>query len=160
MQITRTTITFEGTPAELEQSGLGPAFSRIGTAEPTPAGDFELSAEVREFLDRRMSPDSRAIAEAYLREVLSWGDVRAVQPRKDLPYVRLHRRGSALGAFSYVNPRKIDLRLSADHAAGYPHAQPRNVTQDNPHQVIVPLDEDGALGDAVALARLAYEQAL
>ncbi|MGH2397166.1 MAG: hypothetical protein ACRDFW_09290, partial [bacterium] len=74
--------------------------------------------------------------------------------------VRLHRRGSAYGAFAYVRPHrlKVTLRVSKEIAHGKEHAEVRNVNPQNPYQVKIYLKSPEALKEALALARAAYDK--
>lgn len=100
----------------------------------------------------------------FLAEVLTW---EGVDPRvgvsrlNQLPanVIRLHRRGSGVGAFVYVELPAVSLkfRLPRNHRLqGLTHARARDVKPDAPYGIAMRLTAAG-LGDALKLTRRAYE---
>lgn len=174
-------IELEGTPEELAESPYlrdlaskpitGPEDGPPGMpAEQGPLSDYP---EVVDALDQRAPRgEPRRLLERFLAEVLSWGDV---EPRRGKStktedaktrYIRLHRRGSAQGAFVYLYPARVSMRLRLQHEeiSGAKFAGKRKVDRTgetpNPYQVRLDLRSDDAVEEAIALARKAYEQAL
>jgi len=162
-------IEVEGTPEELRTAGYASLLLGHFDEPPRPTtptaeahGDSaRFSSEIERFLDMRVPSNVRDTAEAIIREVLSWASVYAVVG-PGIPggrYLRFHRRGAAVGAFLYLNPKRAILRLPGDAASGMEYAVARAVVETNPHQVGVRLDEPEALEEVLALTRRAYDDA-
>ena len=177
-------IELEGTPEELAESPyLRHIASHEVPIEPprTEEGDranrgaLAMYPEVVASLERSPRPprgESRALIERFLAEVLGWPDVEArlgKSSRTDdgqTRYLRLHRRGSQLGAFAYVYPARMSVRTRLNHLdiKGRKYAQKRNVRTDgdnvNPYQVRIDLRDSDAVKEAIELAKLAYDRQL
>ncbi|MDQ3913911.1 MAG: hypothetical protein M3323_01075 [Actinomycetota bacterium] len=108
----------------------------------------------------------REASERFLDEVLSWDSVDAQQGTSRVndtgtrPYIRLYHRPARYGAFAYVMPRRgrIHFRLPADAADAFNSARRLNRGTGDRYHVEVPLAVE-AVGDGIALARLAYDAA-
>jgi hypothetical protein len=175
-------VEVEGTPQELAQvpqlmellgqrvpfspqAEVGEGLHAAHGSTPTSA----LPAPVREILDAR-SPRApiREAIEAFLREVLQWPDVEArigtSRMSKDglANMVRLHRRGSGLGAFVYlgVSGANLQFRLPREESLeGYAHARARNVQKDAPYGIAMRLSKQ-SLAEAVRLSKESYDRTL
>ena len=174
-------IELEGTPEELAESPYlrDLASKPVGApGDDLPGGSAERGPlanypEVLDALDQRAPRgEPRRLLEVFLSEVLSWGDV---EPRRGKStktddaktrYIRLHRRGSAQGAFVYLYPARVSMRLRLQHEdiTGTKFAGKRKVDRTgeapNPYQVRLDLRSQAAVEEAIALARKAYDQAL
>jgi hypothetical protein len=173
-------IDIEGTPQELTQvpqlrqllgqgGRLGGEDRRECASSYETSTDLMLPVQVREILDLRSpaGPIRKAI-DAFLVEVLGWGDVEVriglSKMSKDglANMIRLHRRGSGLGAFVYlgVAGANLQFRLSKDEdLAGYVYARARNVQPDAPYGITLRLTRQ-SLDEAMRLARKAYQEVL
>jgi hypothetical protein len=162
-------VEFEGTPEELAQAGLETLIGNSSATGPTASAPASgnghavsgFSPEIGTFLAMRVPPETRSAVEAIITEVTGWEGVR-VAVGSGIPggrYLRFHRRNASVGAFLYLNPKKAVVRVPGDAADGMTYAYARDVVETNPHQVTVPLEEPGAIDEALALIRRAYEEA-
>jgi hypothetical protein len=175
-------VEVEGTPQELAQipqlmellsqrapfgQQAEPGEGAQGVRRPMPPSI--LPPPVQEVLDAR-SPRGplRETIETFLREVLQWPDVETrigtSRMSKDglANMIRLHRRGSGLGAFVYlgVTGANLQFRLRRDKSLeGYTHARARNVQQDAPYGIAMRLSKQ-SLPEAIRLSREAYDRTL
>ncbi len=173
----------EGTPEELKAAGmldevlasrhhavLRPPASPHDTrdVESQSAAD-DLPQHIRDMLRKHAARGLVTEAfEAFLREVLGWGDVEARRGRSGqwddgaTDYARVHRRGSPFGAFVYVYPRHrlLVFRLPAAAADGLRYAHVRDVKAGDAYKVRMLLPAPDALAEAINLARQAHEAAL
>jgi hypothetical protein len=171
-------IEVEGSPEELVQipqlmealSQPGPAaYSRAPTSSAGLAGSSDadsLPEDIRRMLDERGPRGPiRTAMEGFLTAVVDWGDVDfrigvSKTGRDGLANViRLHRRGSRVGAFVYLGvggnlkfrlPRSEDLTERA-------FARARDVQPGAPYGVAMKLVSKDVVPEAVQLARKAYE---
>lgn len=177
-------IELEGTPEELAESPYlrNIATHEVPTEPPSPeeadrgnAGPLAMYPEVVAALERNPRPprgEARALIERFLAEVLAWPDVEARRGKSSRTddgqtrYLRLHRRGSQLGAFAYVYPARMSVRMRLNHAdiEGRKYAQKRGVRTEgedvNPYQVRLDLRDSDAVAEAIELAKVAYERQL
>jgi hypothetical protein len=171
-------LEVDATPQEIEQTpklrDLLGSFARAGASVPASRleqapdqpGRNGIPPNVLGLLERR-GPGGpvRHALEQFLQETLTW---EGVEPRigvsrrnKDDPakVIRLHRRGSGVGAFVYVElpaaslkfrlPRIHDLREQTD-------ARAREVQPDAPYGIAVRLTP-ASISEALLLAKDAYQ---
>ena len=173
----------EATPDEISQvPELREALRRLGAGEslvdqadvelgvPTgPVGAFgELPKELSDFIAVRAGNRSRAeVTSKFVSEVLGWGTTTAELGTSKTTsdgfnnYLMLYAKGPRkFGAFAYVMPgqAKVMLRLTAEDAVGFDHADIRNVKEGTGYVVTVTIDSDGAYDEALALAKVALER--
>jgi hypothetical protein len=165
-------VELEGTPEELAQT---PQLQQLvgGQAQAQPRSQSGsqngLPDEVNQVLANYARGPMRPVYERLLSEVYSWGDVDIVpgesEQREDglTGYLRLHRYGSPLGAFAYINPRRksASFRLPSEYADDRDHARRKGSEESrSPYQVSMRFTGEAHLEEAVELARAAYEKAL
>ena len=157
-------------------SGLAPSANSTTTAttpdstttanQPMGPESVGLPQQLVAMLDAR-GPGGiqRRALDAFLTQVLAW---EGVEPRVGVSRLdkqaqakglRLHRRGSGVGAFVYVNVSNgnLQFRLSRNYdlsAMNYAHA--RDVQPSAPYGVTMRITLPG-LSEAVALASASYE---
>lgn len=176
-------IELEGTPEELAESPylrnlashqipVDPVGTEKGFPEAGPLADYPEVVSALEHSPRPPRGEARELIEGFLEEVLGWPDVEARRGKSSRTedgqtrYLRLHRRGSMLGAFAYVYPARMSVRMRLVHEdiEGHKYAQKRNVRTEgadpNPYQVRIDLRDAKAIREATELARLAYERQL
>jgi hypothetical protein len=175
-------VEVEGTPEEIRQvpellalltqsrtstdgsDVVSVASPGTGMAEVGPG----LPDDIKAVLGLRKPPQHIGdLIERLLQEALSWPDVDArigaSQHTRDgrANAVRLHRRGTAVGAFVYVRlPSGTALvRLPPSFDVGeYAHARPRELESQVAYGVAIRLNSEEALREAVELARQAYDR--
>lgn len=110
----------------------------------------------------------RGALDAFLAEVLEWegADPRIGVSRLNKEdfanAIRLHRRGSGVGAFVYVDVASSNLRFRLPRSYslnGFMHARTRDVQPEVPYGVALRLTPS-TLNEATRLARDAYERTL
>ncbi|WP_221329109.1 hypothetical protein [Actinoplanes sp. L3-i22] len=156
-----------GSPA---RAGAGAACAEV-PPDPPPAGAPEvvLPTAVTAVLELRPPADDvrRRLSE-FLATALRWPDVEARvgasrrSPDGRANAIRLHRRGSSVGAFVYIRLPTVNmqLRLPSDMPAHLVrHAARRRVNTDAPYGLTLRLTSPEVLAEALSLARLAYEVA-
>lgn len=170
-------VEVEGSVAELEESSLlrqalHGSVGATSEGRDTHAGRDSTDVIPPDVVDllRKVAPRGKSgnILRAFTDEILSWGDVDALRGESDrredglTRYFRLHRRGSTLGAFAYVWPKtlKVKLRLPDEPASGLRFATPLKVISTNPYKLAVRVNSEEAKTEALRLARRAYEAAL
>jgi hypothetical protein len=146
----------------IRHAGAGP--DGAVTAQPDPA-----PRDISAFLDQRGPGGAvRRALDAFLQEVLGWGGVEwrvgvsRVNRQDPAKVLRLHRRGSGVGAFVYIDLPNVSLkfRLPRDHPLPAPsHARAREVQPDAPYGIALRL-APANVSEATELARQAYEGAL
>jgi hypothetical protein len=103
----------------------------------------------------------------FLAGVLVWDGVDArvgasrMNKQNPANVIRLHRRGSGVGAFVYVElpAARLKFRLPSGHdLRGLDHAWARDVQPTAPYGVAMPLTP-ASLAEAMDLARQAFERA-
>jgi hypothetical protein len=168
-------LDVEATPEDVartpELRDLLRSFQHAGPApapDPPPPPVDPASRDISAFLDLR-GPGGvvRRTLDAFLHEVLGWGGVEwrvgvSRANRQDpAKVIRLHRRGSGVGAFVYVHLPSAGLkfRLPRDHPlADLPHARAREVQPNVPYGIALALTA-GNLSEAIELAKRAYDEA-
>jgi hypothetical protein len=105
---------------------------------------------------------ARRLLEEFLDQVCFWEDVqvrvgKAVSDENRRIF--FSRRGSRFGAFCRINPRlkRVRVRLTPDAAPSALFAEALEVN--DPYRLQVSVSKPGALGEALYLARMAYEEA-
>lgn len=162
-------VEIEGTPEEISKADIEAMLRRSHTgAELTAAKQVadQLPADVEDLINSEVPANRKATAVQFLSAIVGWGDVdarRGTSAKLEdgmTRYVRLHRRGTSLGAFAYFRPRrlKVTLRLPKEAALGQQHAEARAVKAKNPYQIKIYLRSAEALEEGLALARAAYEK--
>jgi hypothetical protein len=141
---------------------------RVGVVTPPSPASESLPRSLVSVLDTR-SPGGlrRAAAEQLLASALEWEGVEARvgvsrRNKDDLANaIRLHRRGSGVGAFlSLAAPTlQVMFRLPKSHSLeGFQFSRARDVQAAAPYGVSLRLQPE-ALPEAMTLARQAYEAA-
>jgi hypothetical protein len=151
----------------LRQHPLAPAASRDNAAGGDVGSATALPTPVSDLLEAR-GPGGVALQtlNEFLGTILTW---EGVDPRvgisrlNQLPanVIRLHRRGSGVGAFVYVELPAVSLkfRLPRNHSLdGFTHARAREVKSGVPYGIAMRLTA-ASLSEALKLARCAYEDA-
>jgi len=132
----------------------------------TSGGDYRVPEDVAALLSLRPPAAAvRELVDRFLVETLSWADVEARvgasrRSRDGMANaLRLHSRGSTVGAFVYLRlpSSTMLLRLPADREGNYKHATPRRVGPDAPYGIAIRLTSQGSLVEALELAHIAYE---
>jgi hypothetical protein len=168
-------LEFDVTPEELARTPELRDLLQAHGPIPTPAGEREktgpeaapaLPASLAKVLEAR-GPGG-AVLEAlheFLATVVGWPGVESrvgVSRRdKERPanVIRLHRRGSGVGAFVYVElpTGSLKFRLPRSHSLkGLAHARAREVKAGAPYGIALRL-APATLVDALTLARRAYD---
>lgn len=134
-----------------------------GTKEADPKGPG-LPTDVQYLLDS-VPEDKEQAVQTFISEVMSWGEVDLHRGNRrngegGTAYIRLHRRGSNVGAFAYFRPRrlKLTLRLPREAARKFQVAEARKVQPENRYQVKIYLKSPEAVKEALALAKAAYNE--
>jgi len=165
MKLTITNI--EVSPSEVsEVPELREILARLSESIGERAGDgeHERSADIWQFIDLRGRENSKVgLVKQFVERVLEFADTEYVLGRsKQSPdglndYLYLRHTNHRYGGFVYVTPSngRLVFRLMADRANGFGHVKVADV-KDN-YQLRVFLDSEGALEDAVELARMAYD---
>lgn len=164
----------EGSPEEmLAIPELRDALGRIGGAPGVVSADDDevttsaVAKELQDFISARSGGRDRAVmVTRYAAEVLRWGATwelgRSVNSSDSHGrYFRLYAKGPRhFGAVSYVEPRKakVTLRLLRADAKGFACATFRNVKKGTGYEVVVILDSDRAMQEALALTRKALDR--
>jgi hypothetical protein len=136
---------------------------------PVPATPDALPAHVLSVLEfRRPAGEVHRLIISFLAEALSWPDVEArvgVSRRSQdgrANAIRLHVRGSAVGAFVYLRlpAGTILVRLPSNFVErDLVHARPRQVSAEAPYGLALKIGSEAALAEAEELARIACERA-
>jgi hypothetical protein len=174
-------IDVEGTPEEIarlpqlaELLGVETDESTDSeTATPAPittAPAPGLPADVASLLGlRRPATLVAQLINRFLSEALQWPDVdaRVGASRRTsdglADAIRLHRRGSQVGAFVYLRlpSGTMLLRLPANFAdVKFSHATPRKVGGRMPYGLALRLTSNEAVQEAITLAHAAYDRTL
>jgi hypothetical protein len=128
------------------------------------APPLETSGPEPEDLIRSFSSESGVrLLEDFLDQVALWDEVK-VQTGKAASHehrrIFFYRKGSPYGAFCRINPRLNRVRLRLD-TTDVPAPQSAQLLQvQDPYRVQVTVDTPPAFGEALHLARIAYEQAV
>lgn len=137
---------------------------QIASLKPVPAPKEKDRAPLPEELLARFAGDPAAgLLEAFLDQASFWEgvQVRVGQAASD-EYRRIFfsRRGSPYGAFCRINPRlkRLRLRLTPDDVPSMTQATVLEVK--DPYRIYVTVTSPEALGEALDLARIAYDQAV
>jgi hypothetical protein len=151
----------------LRQRPFAPPASADGTEGGDAGPATALPAPVAELLVAR-GPGGVVLEKLneFLGRIITWEGVDArvgVSRLNRLPanVIRLHRRGSGVGAFVYIELPAVSLkfRLPRNHSLeGFSHARAREVKPGVPYGIAMRLTAT-SLSEALKLARHAYEHA-
>ncbi len=152
-------------PAEPASGDAGPALvmdNAVASDAPTATAASE-DVHIQEVLDMCDSLHAQGLLERFLTEVRSWPEVRAwAGSGENLQWRNVHfsRKGSRFGAFCRMHPRleRLRFRLDGDEVLDLQFAQ--TLERKDPYRVLVVLRSEGALQEALRLARRAYDDAV
>jgi len=159
----RAESTSTETSSELMSAGV------IAPTQLSDRPDISLPKAVTALIEFRPPIDEiRELLNRFLAEVLQWPDVearvgvsrRSANGRANA--IRLHRRGSVVGAFVYLRLPAVNMHIrlsrdTPDHLLV--HATRRRVGPEAPYGLALRLTSAEVLTEALSLARLAYEVA-
>jgi hypothetical protein len=135
-----------------------PEDSAVNLTETDPS-----EVHIREVLDMCGSTHTRSLLERFLSEVRDWPEVRTwAGTGEHLQWRNIHfnRERSKFGAFCRMHPRleRVRFRLDGTESGDLQFAQA--LDRKDPYRVLVVVTSEGALQEALRLARAAYESVI
>lgn len=143
---------------------VGPMEIEVMHEEDEPE-TYDLTAdreEVSKLLDDFAPESARELIDAFVDEVSGWTDVRMWAGRSQYPERRrvfFSRRGSQLGAFTWLLPRVGNVRPRLSRADAPPDSRVMLLNAKHAYQLRVTLETDEDLKEAIELSRVAYDRA-
>jgi hypothetical protein len=158
-------VEIEGKLSDLAKVPAVADVLRLSGDGETARLEESLPPSIQDFIEREAPPASRTLLLRFAREISSWEGVTAaiggsVGAAHKGAYVRFSRRPQYVGAFAYLVPSRlaVRLRLPSKKKADSKHAVSREVRPQDPYQLAVSLSKE-SIDEAIQLARQAYETA-
>jgi hypothetical protein len=157
-------IEVEGSPEELRKVPYLAEVLHL-PADEVDEPEAGLPSELQSFISAETPSSSRDLVLGLAEEFASWEGVEATSKTPTgssgtgAGYVRFNRRPQYVGAFAYLVPSRLQLRLRlpADHVIDSIHASARSVKPEDPYQLLIPI-RDKTREEVTRLARTAYER--
>jgi hypothetical protein len=158
-------VEIEGSLSELEKVPLIAEVLRLGGDRTSPSRSESLPTLAKSLIERESPPASRDLLLEFAEEICAWEGVTGATSRsnregKQGSYVRFSRRPQYVGAFAYLVPSRLTvrLRLPSGTQEKAKYATARGVRAQDPYQLSIPLRRE-SLEEAITLTRQAYEAA-